>query len=186
MSNLWTTIFGRKKEERLDPSLSMDQWANYFNFNGTNYPVRIGSGATGTREVIGNDFTGYVQGAFKGNAIVYACCVARQMVFCEARFQFQPLKNGRPQQNLFGTQELNILEHPWKNGSTGDLLARAIQDVDMAGNHYVVREGNRLRRLRPDWVEIVLSKDPTLAVQSDIVGYIYKPGNTEDRSKWGI
>lgn len=183
MANLWSSLFGRQKpsEERL----SMNEWANYFKFDGNNYPIKIGSAHYGNRETIENDFMGYVQGAFKRNSIVFACCVTRQMVFTEARFQFQQIRQGRPQ-DYFGTPELDILENPWPNGQTGDLLARAIQDADLAGNHYVVREGKRLRRLRPDWVDIILSADPDTAVASDVVGYIYKPGGTDNRDLWKI
>jgi hypothetical protein len=48
------------------------------------------------------------------------------------------------------------LEQPWTGAVTGDLLARMILDADFAGNHYSVRYGGELIRLRPDWVEIVL------------------------------
>lgn len=184
MANLWSSLFGRSKETRLDPSLSMEDWSKYFTFGGVNYPIRYGSSHE-KREQIENDFQGYVQGAFKRNPVVFACCITRQMVFTEARFQFQQIRQGRPQ-DLFGTKELDILENPWPNGTTGDLLARAIQDVDMAGNFYCVREGKRLRRLRPDWVDIILSGDPELDSDVDVVGYVYRPGRTEDRSKWKI
>lgn len=182
MANFWADLFGRNKEERLD----QNEWASWFNPLG-NFPFRIGQASlSGKRERIENDYMGYVQGAFKSNAVVFACCTTRMGVFTEARFQFQPIKDGRPQMDLQDSTDLDVLKTPWDNGTTGDLLARAIQDIDFAGNHYVVREGKRLRRLRPDWVEIVLSADPTLATQSDVIGYVYKPGNTEDRTKWGI
>lgn len=182
MANFWSTLFGRKEER-----LSIDEWASFYDPNGIQYPFRINGGSLqGKREEIGNDYMGYVQGAFKSNSVVFACCTTRMGVFTEARFQFQPIKDGRPQQVLKDSPELDILKTPWPNATTGDLLARALQDADFAGNHYVVREGKRLRRLRPDWVTIVLSADPTVAVASDVVGYVYKPGNTEDREKWGI
>jgi phage portal protein BeeE len=81
---------------------------------------------------------------------------------------------------------LAILENPWPNGKTSDLLARAIQDVDLAGNFYVVEDSNRLRRLRPDWVTIVLTAPPEEAVISDIAGYVYKPGGqtNQDPDTW--
>jgi phage portal protein BeeE len=126
-----------------------------------------------------------VTGIYKRNGVVFACCLARQLVFSEARLQWQGIKNGRPQ-DLFGTQELEIFEHPWPNATTGELLSRAIQDVDLAGNFFAVREGKRLRRLRPDWVDIILTAPPADAVQSDVAGYIYKPGGTENREDWAI
>jgi phage portal protein BeeE len=50
--------------------------------------------------------------------------------------------------------------------------------VSLAGNAYVVREEGRLRRLQPDWVTIVLTAPPAVAVRSDVVGYWYHPGRT--------
>jgi len=122
-----------------------------------------------------------IHGAFHANGVVFACMYARMLHFTEARFQFRQLRNGRPG-DLFGTPALAPLETPWANGTTGDLLARMIQDVDLAGNSYVVRQGKFLSRLRPDWVSILLGSrsdrkewvagDP----DTEVIGYIYKPG----------
>jgi hypothetical protein len=42
-------------------------------------------------------------------------------LFSEARFQWRKMTNGRPG-DLFGSQDLRILEKPWTTGTTGDLL----------------------------------------------------------------
>lgn len=126
-------------------------------------------------EEIENNFTGYVYGAYKSDGVVFAVILARMLLFSEARFQWQRMSGGRPG-DLFGTQDLGILEYPWPNGTTGELLARMEQDVSLSGNAYVVRENRRLRRLRPDWVQIVLSAPPDQAVESDVIGYLYTPG----------
>lgn len=186
MPKLWRALSGRgtTELERADPEISMDDWLSMFGFGGLNYMLS-GTSVSQDREAIENSFIGYINGLYKTNGVVFACMEARRSLFTEMRFQWQRIKNGRPL-DLFGTPELNILETPWPNGTTGELLSRAIQDVDLAGNHYVVREPTRLRRLRPDWVEIVLSAPPDQAVQSDIVGYIYWPGgihNSPERAK---
>ena len=185
MANIWSHLRG-KAEERL----SVNDWAAMFNYNGNAYPIGgygTGINVNDNHEDIEQDFVGYVNGAYKQNGVVFAVCMARQLLFTEAKFTYQRLQNGRPG-DLFGTPDLGIFEKPWPNGSTGELLARAIQDTDLAGNHYVVREGSgpnaRLRRLRPDWVTILLSSPPDEAVRSDVKGYIYKPGGTSDASKW--
>lgn len=126
-------------------------------------------------EEVENSFVGYVNGAYKTNGVVFAAIEARRLLFTEARFQFQRLEKGRPG-DFWGSPELEILERPWPNGTTGELLARMEQDVSLAGNFYAVREGNRLRRLRPDWVSIILTAPPDEAVESDISGYLYQPG----------
>lgn len=126
-------------------------------------------------------FEQWVGQAYKRNGVVFACQVARLLLFSEARFQFQQMRGGRPG-DLFGTSELQILEKPWPNGSTGELLARMIQDVDLAGNAYIRRTGPlatpRLERLRPDWVSIVLDGNPEL-VTPEVVGYLYWPGGPQ-------
>ncbi|MGY4986487.1 hypothetical protein [Streptomyces nigrescens] len=125
---LWSSLFrGGKTEERL----SVDDWAEMFSFNGNSYPF-MGTGLHGSNtETIDNDFIGYVQGAYKSSGVVFACMLARQLVFSEARFQYQQLNGGRPG-DLFDSRELAILEKPWPNGDTGELLVRALQDADLA------------------------------------------------------
>jgi phage portal protein BeeE len=150
---------------------------NWFSFDGINYPVVASSdqGPYSDRERPDNTFIGYVRGAYKSDSIVFACMLARAMIFSEARFMYQRLNEGRPGE-LYSTRALRILERPWPNGTTGELLSRMIQDVDLSGNFYAVRDGNRIRRLRPDWVEIVLTAPPAEAVSSDVAGYMYRPG----------
>lgn len=146
-----------------------------------NNPLGVyGSYSTTTRdgkpvEDVGSSFAGYVQQGYKANGPIFAIILARLMLFSEARFQFRRLINGRPG-DLFGTKALEILEYPWPNGTTGELLARMEQDVSLAGNAYVVNEGGRLRRLRPDWVSIVLTGDPATDAYVDVAGYVYRPG----------
>jgi phage portal protein BeeE len=154
-------------------------------YNGTNYLLNSMSRGTNS-ETIENSFVGYVNGAYKSNGVVFACMVARMLVFSEARFIFQELDEGKPD-DLVYANELKLFEKPWPNGTTGELLSRAIQDVDLSGNHFVVRENShRLRRLRPDWMEIVLTAPPDQAAKSDVAGYIYKPGGTTDPTLWEV
>jgi hypothetical protein len=136
------------------PPLPFDEWVNYFTHD--NYFGRTTMAST-VEEVEAN-FAGYVTGAYERNGIIFACMLARQMLFSEARFQFQQLRNGRPG-DLFGNESLSILEEPWPGATTGDLLSRAIQDADLAGNASFARRNGRIRRLRPDWVTIVLGNE---------------------------
>ncbi|WP_017585489.1 phage portal protein [Nocardiopsis ganjiahuensis] len=118
---------------------------------------------------------------YKANGPVFACNLARMKVFTEARMLFRQMKDGRPG-DLFdeGHDDLALLRNPWSGGHTTDLLARMIQDVDLVGNSFVVRRGGKLRRLRPDWVTIVVGSetDPELAgdaIDGELLGYIYHP-----------
>lgn len=135
---------------------------------------------TGQRQALERpeaSFEAYTYAAYKSDGIVFACMNKRMSVFTEARFRWQHFDptTGRDEE-LFIDDALQLLEQPWPNGSSGELLARMIQDVDLCGNFYAVNEGDRLRRLRPDWVEIVLSAIPEEATDVDVLGYAYYPG----------
>ncbi len=160
-------------EER-DAPLAFSDYLNYFSFGGTPYMVQGGTpGHAG--ENIESSFQGYVSGAYKSNGVIFACMTARALLFAEARFQFRQMRFGRPG-DLFGTSALGLLEKPWPGATTGDLLTRAINDADIAGNFYAVRRGNEIRRLRPDWVTIVTGSRSGSEIDMEPIGYMYKPG----------
>jgi phage portal protein BeeE len=138
----------------------------------------LGSPGWTKTEDIETSFTGYINGLYKSNGIVFAIVLARMLLFTEARFCWFEVgdngENGRPK----GRDGLELLESPWPNCGTGELLARMEQDVSLGGNFYAVREGSRLRRLRPDWVTIVLTAPPAESTYADVAGYWYHPGRS--------
>lgn len=167
---LWDLLRGKKPERALltDPT----SW----NWPGGTFPAPgLMLPMPGKSEEIDYTFTSYVHQAYKANGPVFAVVLSRMLLFSEARFLFQEFRQGRPTR-LWSDPSLGLLERPWPNGTTGELLTRAEQDVSFAGNFYVVRERDRLRRLRPDWVELILSAPPDEALQSDVVGIAYSPG----------
>jgi phage portal protein BeeE len=95
---------------------------------------------------------------YETNSVVFACEANRLLLFAEARFQFQQLRNGRPG-DYFGNSALEILEEPWPGASTRDLLTQAELDVLHCGNSYWVRDmesdGKYLLRLDPAKVLIL-------------------------------
>jgi len=128
-------------------------------------------------------FAQLVDGAFRSNAVVFACELKRLSVFSEARFIYRRFNQGRPG-GLFSTRDLDILEKPWPRGTTGDLLARMILHADLAGNAYparTVEDPDRIRMLRPDYVTIVMGDSSGRPVESaaqldaEIIGFIYDP-----------
>lgn len=132
-------------------------------------------------EPIGETFTDYIANAYKASGPVYACQLVRLKVFAEARFQFQRMNGGRPGE-LFGTQDLSILERPWPGGTTGDLLARMILNADLAGNWFGTIIDDEIVSLRPDWTDIVLA--PRYGHNGGMVGrkkvgYIYYEGGKD-------
>jgi phage portal protein BeeE len=175
-------------------TISLDDWAALLESNGLLFTQTL----QGKIEQIENSFPGFISAAYKSNTAVYALEMVRFLLFSEARFQFQRLENGRPT-DLFSTSELAILETPWPNGTTGDLLSRLLLYSDFAGNAYAVRRMGRMGRMgrlakpviklpRPDWMWIVIGTNssdftPDMEAGSDpwdidaeIIGYQYHPG----------
>jgi hypothetical protein len=173
--SLLRRALGGDAEERDSSPLNFDTWANYFNFNGLSYGLNFAGTSGQPADEISGDFAGYVQGIYKANGVVFACVAARMRLFSEARFQFQQLRNGRPG-DLFGTAELQVLETPWKNGSTSDLLKRALVDADLGGNSFNRRQGDKIIRMRPDWTTIVAGSETGDASDAEPLGYVYQPG----------
>jgi hypothetical protein len=168
------------RQARSSFPLSLEEWASFFTFGGVGYPFGLMQQTLGeSQEQIGTDFRALVHGAYKRDGVVFACMLVRMLLFSEARFAFRRLRNGRPG-DLFGTADLASLERPWPGATTGDLLARAIQDVDLCGNFFAAwRPGGQIRRLRPDWVTIVLGSDsaePLMDPDVQVAGYAYTPG----------
>ena len=171
---------GGKTAERDSYPLSLDGWmSQLMTFNGNAYPL-LNQTLAGSLEHIGQGYEPYVNKGLKGNAVVFACMGMRLRVFSQARFQFRQVRAGVPG-DLFGNQELAVLETPWTGATTGDLLARCILDADIAGNSFSVRRGDTIRRLRPDWVSIVIgsnsdSTTDSWDIDADVLGYMYHPG----------
>lgn len=172
--------------------------ADSFMFNGVQYPA--GSGkvqpqieqtlAGAKAEPIPDNFTGLVRGTYKANGVVFACMQARQLGFESVRFTWQRLSSGKPSE-MFSTPALDLLHRPWRGGTTQDLLARVIQDADLAGNAFWTRVDGELVRLRPDWVTVVsmprmaasMFDRAKLAPVGDWqrVGYVYVEGGDMNR-----
>lgn len=119
------------------------------------------------RESLGSSFRAYAEDGYAGNGIVFAVILARLSLFSEAEFKFRSVDK-----QLFGTSALTVLESPWPNGTTGDLLARMEQDASLAGNAFIRRATpTMLERLRPDLVDIVSAEHFSGAME--VVGYAF-------------
>lgn len=165
----------------------MDWWLQQMQLsqNLSAVPSTTWSGVGGER--IGNDFAAFVGQAYKSNGVVFACSLARMLLFSEARFKFRQIRSGRPG-DLFGTEALGVLERPWRNGTTGELLAHMEQDVTLAGNSFWYRtDRGRLKRLRPDWVTILSTVDsdnPSAALEAEVQGYMFGPPSRPQQAEY--
>ena len=133
-------------------------------------------------EPVQDTFQGYISGLYKSNGIIFAISMARARPFSEITFKFRRKRDSGGGPNLFGGPGLSLLETPWPGGTTQTMMMRAEQDVTGAGTAFWAREdgfgdtSDRLRRLRPDWCEFILTAPPDQAVASDVVGIKYTPG----------
>jgi hypothetical protein len=164
---------------------SLDGYIAYLNefiYNGNAYftqgPQQTQPGQK--QEVIGPAYRAITDLAYKSDSVVFSCMQTRARHFNQARFQFQRLRDGRLT-DYFGTPELQPLETPWVGGTTQSLLTRMIMHVDLGGNCFVVRKGDGLAMLRPDWVTIVIGSNtnPEIgawATDAEVLGYVYSPG----------
>lgn len=131
-------------------------------------------------ETVDGSYVGFCQLAYSGNATVFAVENRRLQVFSEATLKWRSLQD----KHLFGNADLAKLETPWPNGSTGDLLSKMELDVALSGNAYIRDCGDRLERLRPDWVTIVsgVRLDALGNEVREVIGFYYDPVGDPDRS----
>lgn len=155
---------------------TVDDYIQAVSHNGNRYTFlpQVQQTLTGDRvERPGHDLLSFGRRMYADNGIVFACMSVRAHVFSAIRFIYQGFEDSRPS-TLFGNRSLELFEQPWQGGTTQHLLALMIQDADLAGNSYWVRRGDRLVRLEPDLVDLVLGRRPD-GLGYDKEGYLYWP-----------
>jgi hypothetical protein len=189
----------RRSEERDIYALSMqqaiEQWNEFFRYGGVTYAL-TGLGAGSNAQGVSESYESFIERLWRTNGIVFACMALRLRVFSDVRLRFREFAAKGPAKFIDTTDgrnpsanELKLLRRPERGLTTGDLLAHAIQDVDMAGNWFGYRDGQQIRRLRPDWVTVVYgsprkAEDVTMwDLDSELLGYVYKPGGDRSDSK---
>lgn len=163
-------------------SLSLDEWAQWFQFNGTSYPLGLNQTLQGSHEAIDHSFAGYANQLWRDNPAVFAVEDTRLRVLSEARFAWMRREQGRGQ-HLFTDRALGPLERPWPGGTTQDLIQQLVLAADLGGTGFATRNRRGdIRLLRPDWVTIVRGSnaddpdsDPD-GIDASLVGFLYKPG----------
>lgn len=167
-------------ETRYSADTYLTDYVMPFNYGGNSYL----SGAAGLVQTLAGNRATEIVNSLPGYAAALRQCppafaaqMVRAMVISQARFTFR----NRAKKTLFGTSALGMLEKPWTNATTGELIARMEWHAGLAGNAYVLRQPNRLRVLRPDWVAIVYGsqqdpEDAAHALDGELLGYIYGNG----------
>jgi predicted ABC-type ATPase len=143
---------------------------NEMMYSGAEYVTTI-DGAGRNREGAATGLVRMARDAYHANGIVFGCLVMRMALFSEARFVFQSLTD----MHTFTNADLDLVQHPWPNADTGELLKRIEQDGSL-GNSYirkVIPEGGgepdaELVQMRPEQV-IILSE-----LRRDDMGRTYR------------
>jgi hypothetical protein len=182
---------GRRPAEQRS---SIDQWiteyllpsgmVNQFTFGGHVYGMgqpNLTYGANKARE-FSSDLPGHTA-AVKACPPAFAAEMVRALVLSQARFTLRNRPWTKTPRRTFGTSALGLLERPWPNGTTGDLIRKMEWHAGLAGNSFVTnwQQNGRLRVLRPDWCAVVYGSqqepdDPTGALDGEILGYVYQNG----------
>lgn len=140
-------------------------------------------------DTIPHDFASYVD-AVRACPPAFSAQNVRAKVLSEARFIWRNNSSSRTPGRTWGSSALGVLEAPWPNGTTGQLIGRMEWHAGLGGNAFVHRNRgkNRLRVLRPDWVALVLGSDlepddPAGALDAELLGYAYTNGGLRSGNK---
>ena len=187
-----------RSKGQLEQRFNIDPWisdyllpANQFSYNGNVYPFGSPYGLQQTlggerAKEISSTLPGYMA-ALRGCPPAFAAQMVRALVLSQARFTFRTRQGFPKAGQTFGTRELDLLERPWTNATTGELINRMEWHAGLAGNAYVTRQAGRLRVLRPDWVVIIYGsqqepEDAAQALDGEVIGYAYCNGGFSQRS----
>lgn len=174
---------GRRTESRY----AIDQWLgdylvpSQFQYGGNTYPLGLNQTIAGQRvQAVSATLPGYAA-ALRACPPAFAAEMVRALVLSQARFVFRNRPSSRTPRRLFGTTELGILERPWPNATTGELIALMEWHAGLTGNAFVIRQPTRLRVLRPDWCAVIYGSDQdpddaATALDGEIIGYVYQNG----------
>ncbi len=178
----------RDEEVRDINPLSFAQWLNQIaSFQGNMYQLTGMGGSYGEHEQNFQDLPSYIA-QLGGSSPAFTCMALRLRVFSDVRFGFREFSVGKPGKvvgDLDGrnpaSRGLKLLQTPEPGLTTGDLLARMSLDNDWTGNAYVLRRNDRLVRLRPDWVTMIIRapnrpKSGPWDIDSELIGYLYLEG----------
>jgi len=170
----------------VDDWLTQFLFPSTFQYGNTTYNFGMPAGMSQTMgqsrvKAIANSLPSYMK-ALQSCPPAFAAQMVRALVLSQVRFTFRnpPYDSSAPRKT-FGTGALQLLERPWPNGTTGDLVGLMEWHAGLAGNSFVLRKPDRLRVLRPDFTYPVYGSElepesPDHALDGDLLGYVYQNG----------
>ncbi len=169
-----------KGEARYSADTYINDYLVPFSYGGNQYftggPGLVQTLAGNRASEIVNTLPGY-SAALRQCPPAFAAQMVRATVLSQARFTFR----NRSTRKVFSNTKLRPLERPWTGATTGELIARNEWHAGVAGNAYTVRQRDRLRVVRPDWVAILYGshqepEDAAHALDGELIGYVYQNG----------
>jgi hypothetical protein len=131
---------------------------------------------------IAHSLPGY-SAALRACPPAFAAQLVRALVISQTRFVFRNTPgHPRTPRRRWSSSALSVLETPWPDATTADLITRMEWHAGLAGNAYVVRRPDGyLKVLRPDWCALIFGsdEDPDAAphaIDSEILGLVYQNG----------
>ena len=148
--------------ERFDPSIL---------FNNSGFPVGF-AGASARPETPDAQYLGFIDQVHRRNGIVSAAVVARALLLSQLRFTWRRERSSGRAGELWGNRDLSVLERPGTS-TRPEMLFRLEMDASYSGSAYLVRDGRKLRRLRPDRVTFLLGSDSDPDWDGDVMQVPY-------------
>jgi phage portal protein BeeE len=183
-------LLERVAARRTETRYSVDTWLNDFLIPASN---QYGYGALNTTWIgqsiaeISATLPAYMA-ALRTSPPAFAAQMVRALVLSQARFVFRNLRSSVTAGRTFGNRDLGVLERPWPNATTGELISRMEWHAGLTGNAYVFRRPGRLRVLRPDWTAVLYGSEmepdsgtPGHAIDGEVIGYVYQNGGLFSR-----
>lgn len=132
---------------------------------------------------VANDLPAYMR-AVRACPPAFAAQMVRAAILSQVRFNFRNAPGTTTPRRPFTTKALGLLEKPWPNGTTGQMVSQMEWHEGLTGNAYVYNQATsprRLRLLRPDWVGIMYGsqrepEDPLHAIDGEVIAYVYQQG----------
>lgn len=155
---------------RASAPVERSSWQDLFQFNGQTHAL-AGAGVprNGGGEAA-SGFAGFARATSGGWSTVGAAVDARAMLMSQLRFQWEGVAEANAGRR-FGTAALTLFEDAPGGVPMSQLLYRLEQDVSFSGNGYLWADGEgNLRRLRPDWVDILFTGD---GIDAEVAGYSF-------------
>ena len=124
---------------------------------------------------VGKGYTSFVREGYGGNGPVFSLVAFKAAALSQTRIAWVDA-NGDVTDDALP----EVLRRPWPGGTTSALLKRMSIDASLAGTAFVRLSGNRLYRLRPDWVDFHIVEHGDGSWSLD--GYLFWPkGRGSDR-----